>query len=357
MLRWSALDPYRETLADGVDHYVEPPHHAGTRLARRLSLPGQRVALWGPVGSGKSTELRAAARRLVPDALAAFVALDDALDLRHVPPDWEVFAEIGRAVLDAAGSIGLQPSPPLRERLELAGLLRGPWRPSLGSAEVVVELLRELQRRKPVVILIDGLEKPSPEVAREVLRVVTPATREANLAVVLSPMLVTGPAAYEVLTDLGFRETALRAAVVDPSFGEAAEEGRAFLNEIASRRLGTIDPALAPLFDRAAVLSGGIPRTFLQLLRDAHTAAALAGRDQLVDEDLDEAYDDHRSSMRRLLQDGDIGALLSAKGTTGVEMPVDRRTRLLAHGLLLEYDLPGKRDPVVVPHPLLGLGD
>ena len=47
--------------------------------------------------------------------------------------------------------------------------------------------------------------------------------------------------------------------------------------------------------------------------------------------------------------------LVTAFGTSGVEVPLERRTRLLAHGLLLEYDHPDRLEPVVFPHPLLGL--
>jgi hypothetical protein len=48
---------------------------------------------------------------------------------------------------------------------------------------------------------------------------------------------------------------------------------------------------------------------------------------------------------------GDIDQLRAADGTTGVEIPEERRLRLLMHGLLLEYRV--QQGVVVHPAPLL----
>jgi len=359
-LAWSRLEPLRPAL-DGADwdQYAEPPHHTGAKLAKRLTLQNERIALWGPAGSGKSTELRAAARFLQPSALSVVIALDVELDLRQGPQEWELHRVIGWAIVTAASDAGLVLSPPLATRLQQAGVIRhqGARSPALASRDLTRELLVELGRRQPIVLLVDGLEKPTPAIARETLRQLGHPAPGVGVLVVLSPAQVTGPEAYEVLEDLGFRETALRPVVVDPTFGDTATEGRKFLKTIALRRLGaSLDDALEALMDAAAVASGGVPRTFLQLLRDAHTAAALAGRKVPKDGDLAEAVGDHRSTLRRLLRDGDLEALEKGRGTSGIEVPVERRTRLLAHGLMLEYDLPGASDPVVFPHPLLEMG-
>lgn len=358
-LNWSQLQPLRPALgAEGPDLYVEPPHHTGSTLARRLGLEGQRMVLWGPVGSGKSTELRAAARRVDPSLLPVVVPLDLDLDLRKVPQEWELHAALATHILTAVDATSDTYSAKLTERLKRAGLLdsSGPHAPSLASAALTRELLSELGRRRRVALLLDGLEKATTAIAKATMRTLAKELRDTNLVVVASPAVVTGPDAYELIQDLGFRQQPLRPVIVDPHLGNPAEAGRRFMVKIALKRLGE-DAAslLGSVIDEAVTYSGGIPRTFLQLLRDAHTAAALAGRERPTDRDLAEAVSDHRSSMFRLLREGDEAALRDSRDTSGVEVPIERRIRLLAQGLMLEYTLPDRIDPLVRPHPLLGL--
>ncbi len=358
-LTWSELQPLRPVATGAHEaHYVAPPHKVATRLAGRLAIPNQRVALWGPVGSGKSTELRAAARHLAPAVLPVTISLDVELDLRRVPPEWEIFQALGRALVEAAAVAGIEPSAPLAKRLESAQIAGpvGAFGTTLAGPELIRELLSEISRVCPSALLVDGLEKPTSAIAHECLRFLRELGPTASLLVVLSPALVTGPEAYEVLENLEFRQIALWPAPVDAALGESAVQGREFLKEIAVRRLGAqARESLDGLLDDAAVESGGMPRTFLQLLRDAHTAASLAGRDLPNPTDLAESVRDHRWSLRRLLRDGDLDAMRDSLGSSGIEVPIERRTRLLAHGLMLEYEVPDRSEPVVYPHPLLRL--
>jgi hypothetical protein len=60
---------------------------------------------------------------------------------------------------------------------------------------------------------------------------------------------------------------------------------------------------------------------------------------------------DHVDAVRRLLLRGDLAVISEAEGTDGVEVPPERRARLLTHGLLVEYGTPP--DITVRAHPLV----
>jgi hypothetical protein len=289
------------------------------------------------------------------------VELGNVLDLRRTPQPWELHDALCRALVEGAEQSGVALSGAILTSLGKAGIVSptSPTREQSATRDLTLALVAELSRQRGVAILVDGLERAASPVAQDTLRDLVEAARDVSLLAVLSPALVTGPDAYMVLEDLGLRQVALRPVLVDPDGGQPAMLGRQFLHEILQRRLGVSDlpSLLEEVADGAAVWSGGVPRMFLQLLRDAHTAATLANRGQPTLDDLATAVRDHRSSLRRLLRDGDLDVIRAHRGTTGIEIPVDRRTRLLAHGLLLEYETPGMPDPIVQPHPLLGVGE
>jgi hypothetical protein len=62
-------------------------------------------------------------------------------------------------------------------------------------------------------------------------------------------------------------------------------------------------------------------------------------------------YRQNHEAAIRLLREGDLPTLERVKNTSGSEMPVEVRRRLLDLGLMLEYDSDGKT--VVQPHPIL----
>ena len=102
----------------------------------------------------------------------------------------------------------------------------------------------------------------------------------------------------------------------------------------------------------AAFLSGGLPRVFLQLLADAATYALMNNGGEWPEKsNLDDAITDHQEGMRRGLLPGDLQLIRAAEGTQGLELPVDAKVRLLAHGLLLERQT--LRGVLLQPHPLL----
>ena len=51
---------------------------------------------------------------------------------------------------------------------------------------------------------------------------------------------------------------------------------------------------------------------------------------------MNDACADQIDSFRRLLLPGDVDAIRSAAGTNGSELELDRKIRLMAHGILLE---------------------
>jgi hypothetical protein len=149
-----------------------------------------------------------------------------------------------------------------------------------------------------------------------------------------------------------FRVYSVPPVVVAPTNSPHAAAGRAFLREVLRTRVGDEGMrASADVLESAISLSGGIPRTFLQLVQDSAMYARLAGREVLRETDLTAAVKDQRQSLRRLLDQGDKQEILRADGTDGAEIPRERRARLIASGLLLEYEEDGEL--VVHPAPIL----
>ncbi len=346
MLDWKALSPHRPLDASDP-RYALRPDGGGDRLAQLISAGASSIAVAGPVGCGKSTEVARAAGLLGEKFETHLIQLDRKLDMRQVT-EGQVLAEIGWALAS--------------ERNQL--LLR----------DRILDSLRSRQN-KEVVLFIDGLEKTPAAVAQGIALSVLGLAEEARVVLVVPPSLVIGPAAYEIVH--GTRIVALRAL---PYWGWGKYEGWAakaavvmvrqhinempdipwplpkeldFLLSIFRLRLGLprIPSELNDALFLALVLSGGLPRVFLQLLQDASTYAALAGREAPTRQDLKMAADDQADSLALLLQAGDAHALAQAFGTNGLEVSLDRKLRFFTHGLLLEYE--EGTDKVVFPSPLL----
>jgi len=90
---------------------------------------------------------------------------------------------------------------------------------------------------------------------------------------------------------------------------------------------------------------------FLQLMADAATYARLRrGGDWPIVEDLNDACADQADTLRRLLLPGDAAAIRQAAQTDGRELGLERKVRLMAHGILLERMR--NRRPELEIHPL-----
>jgi hypothetical protein len=360
---WKKLAPHRP-LRPSDPLYVSRPFGGGERLAALLKSGLGPITVAGPAGIGKSTELAAAARVLHPHSVACLIPLDRFLDVRQAEEEAVQRCIAGRLAELAIVNFRLGLSEALVTSLVRGGSLpedllpssaSGLWEPPASWRDVLIATIREvakLSSQGRVTLLLDGVEKAPVDASLRAVRALLDLGDEANLALVVPLALVTGPEAHELLSET--RLFSIRALPVREQLGAGWSEARQFLFEVAERRLGLGSgiAEIQPLFDAAADMSGGIPRTFLQLLQDAGGYAALAGRRMpTVKEDLFSAALDHHESLRRLLRDGDDAVLNLADGSPGLEVPLDRRIRFVSQGLLLEYDLNNR--VVVHPHPLL----
>jgi len=352
---WKSLSPQEPAPRDG---YVARPDSVWERVLRRLDQGLAPIAIVGPSGAGKSTELVEVARMLTPHRLVAPCLQDHASrpgvqalhgrSLLGMAAGLLVYTARGRSPFLTEAFIQRWQVPGSQDEFkDTSPIFAAPvdaWR------EVFAELRSQGDERRPVV-LIDGLERQDDAAIRSSLDAFRPLLTSLDLVVVL-PARWTSDDAFSSVLD-GYRIEALRPLPVRAEHGPSWREGRAFLTQIVCKRLGVVAPpdVAVSVLDRAAEASGGIPRVFLQLVQDAAFYASIAGRDWPEADDLRQSMRDQVSSLRRLLRPGDLAALQSARGTDGLEVDVERRIRLLGHGLLLEY---GEAEETrVFPTPLL----
>jgi hypothetical protein len=354
-LNWSKLSPHRPLKPNDPLH-VRRPDGGGEELAEWIRAGADTVAIAGPVGSGKSSELAWAASRLQSNFVVVQVPLDRLLDMRRVTEE-DVFVQVTGRVVDVAhNTLHIPLSDALRQRLAQADApAPAPGKLASPGRDLLLNALREVtqqSRQGALVLLLDGLEKCEAASALGVVRALLEVRHETQLVFVAPYPLVVGSGAHELVGTID-RFFFVRAVPVRRDQGASGEDGRAFLREIVRARLDlpALPEDLAALLDRAAEASGGVPRSFLQLVRAASQHAALEDRDLLTEDDLRTAMRDHAENLERELIDGDIDQLRAADGTSGVEIPEERRLRLLIHGLLLEYKTDGAT--VVHPAPLL----
>jgi hypothetical protein len=321
---WNRLAPHRP-LGPGDALHVERPADGGERLAALVRARMGPIAVTGPVGCGKSTELAAAAKALESDFVTRIVPVDRLADMRKL--DEQGLLELVNKALasDRSGAAALGVAAEPRNEF--------------------LSLVRQLAQKSPqgrVVLLLDGLEKCPAESASRVVQALLSIREEADFVAVVPLDLVTGPGGYALISEM--RLFHVRPVPVLQEQGVQWREGRRFMREIFLRRMGltTAEEAQEQLLAHATDSSSGLPRTFLQLMRDAGGYAAIAGRDVPGLEDFQDALLDHRESLQRLLRDGDTEVLRRADGTDGLEVPIERRVRLLTHGLLLENEVAGR---------------
>lgn len=324
-----ALSPNRPLKADDP-RYVERPENGGDHLARIAALDPDPIAIFGPSGVGKSTELIRAARRLESEATPILVQLDRMIDMSRLTLD-AVFTACADAV-DA----GTWPA-------DLAGLdLKRAARLARPPVDGLLDLLRTRFGEGRPVLLIDGLEKAEEQAARAALNGLLRLAPEAGLVVVVPPSLVIGPAAYRAVEH--YRQYAIGPLPTDAA--------RPFFQAVLARRLAGATPPSDVVVERALTESGGIARTFLSLLKSAGLYAALADRETIAESDLRDAVEEHREAMARVLAGGDLQRL--ARLVDGGELDVlttEARARLVSHGVLLRSDADLAHPGIV--HPLL----
>ena len=373
---WKLLAPHKPVDL-GSPLYVVPPLQ--TTVADWVLAGSSVVLLGGPAGVGKSSELAHAASLLSDERVACFVPLDRWENMRALTPERLLLRLAGRLVQLATQVLNLPVSSTLMESLvaerlgqptadllgsvstmlglnnDVHGLLNNPVRAHAPGPDHFVssprvslhQAIHEVSRLsgKRITFLIDGLEKVPPGQESSLL-----FDELASLPDFVDVVLVVGwNATFGMRPDAivrpGERFCPLRAVEVE------GEDGTEFLKDILRRRIGDdgIEAHNAVVVE-AAVWSGGMPRTFLQLLADAASYARLSGGDWPSRDNLASAILDQQDSFRRLLMPGDTDAIRTAIDTDGREMEVARKVRLMAHGLLLERSR--GRTTVLELHPL-----
>lgn len=339
---WKVLKPH-VPLGPGDAQYVMRMDSAGDQIAQWIIAGRSPLLVGGPAGTGKSTELARAADLLQPDRVACLVQLDRFENMRRLTPDrmrLRIVQKVGylaQQVLHLALSESLE-----RALLKVNEDLNGVPTTHEASPGVLLNVtLAEISRvskQRRVTLLIDGLEKVPPgSESLDLFEALASIRDEVELVVVIPWHAAFGPQAETVIR-LGERFVAVRALDVE---GSKAEPGRAFLRKVLAQRLGLeegdIDEAKRTLVDEAIHWSGGVPRTFLQLMAGAGLYAVQRRADPWPsEEDMTDARADHIESIGRLFTPGDEAAIRAVVGTTGRELELERKVRLMAHGILLE---------------------
>jgi hypothetical protein len=362
---WKALLPHRPLDPD-TDQYVPPPTHGGERIAQWILADRTTVLVAGPVGIGKSTELARAAKLLQAERSAFLVRLDRFENMKRVTVD-QLLLRIAGQLATIAAEFELNLSTRLRNALARAGVLSESQPeyilPIKGKEDyfqaspttLLSATLAEVFRRRPrrVTVLLDGLEKlPEGPTIAEVFEALGMLADDIDIVAILPWFLAFG-AGPDTMVRPGEHLVTLRAPDVE---GKPGHAGRSFLLELLAKRLGistdSIPADRLPVLDRAATLSGGIPRTFLQLVADAGTYARMRRTDSWpLAEDLADAFADQQDSFQRILRKGDTTAILEVANQDGRELELERKIRLLTHGVLLERVRDGSS--VLTVHPLV----
>lgn len=362
---WSRLAPNRP-LDPGDAAYVPRPVGA-PRIADWILAGRSTLLVVGPVGVGKSTELAFAAQALKTNRIVCSVPLDRVENMRTLTAERALLRIAGQLGLVAQNTYGVQFHPQLSNELFIASGVTSPisGAPQQRSAEDLTGLvLGELwqKNKSKVTLLIDGLEKTPPAPAQLVFDTLQRLQFKYRIEVVV---VVPWHAAYgpgaETVIAPGEKLVIVPPVEVE---GMSGPEGVEFLRNVVVRRLKLDGTALAQapahfsdprgVLDQCALWSGGIPRSFLQLLADAASYARVTdGEDWPGPTHVAQAVADQRESFRRLLTPGDDVALTEVDGTDGRNMSLDQKLRMLSHGVLLERR--EDNQPVMRPHPIVRL--
>lgn len=372
---WKALSPH-VPLGPGDAHYVERAGSAGAEISQWILADRSPLLVGGPAGVGKSTELARAAELLQPDRVTCLVQLDRFENMRRLTPDRmrlriaQRLGYLAKAVLHLPLSDSLERAL-LHVEDELQGIAPAPGPTSAVLLNAALSEVARLSRQGRVTLLIDGLEKVPPgPTSLDLFEALGSIHEDVELVAIIPWHAAFGPQAETVIR-AGERFVGLRALDVE---GATGEPGRTFMRQVLAHRLhwneaefdpnsvvGTVGASLDEararvaarrnLVDDAIRWSGGLPRVFLQLLADAASYAKLRRSDPWpIVEDLNDACADQVDSFRRLLLPGDADAIRAAAGTRGSELDLERKIRLMAHGVLLERLRDGGR--VLDVHPL-----
>ncbi len=325
------LDAYRALDAADLESLYVARGPDAIDLAQRVRarFGNGRIAVNGPAGVGKTTELSRAAADLATTHTVLSVAVDQMMDVTAGRPA-DMYAALDEHLVGRLKAIGQSNQGP---RL---ALLMGATGVSLAEAlDVCADRLRLIQSGgTPVVVLADGFEKAAdPNHARELIHALLDLCERADAAcvVVLSPTAVIGPLASQLVQRVKLVEMR---AVGFSGPGDPMETIVPFMRDLLTRRVGPWPPPMDSIVGYAARSSGGLPRVFLQLMSDTLAYAKLRGHEWPTTEDLAEAVADHQDSLRYLLDKGDV-EVLAAAAAGSRDVDAGTLARLVANGYLL----------------------
>ena len=257
-------DPWRVPRPEGLDR------GGGERIAVLLRTSERPALVVGGPGTGKSSELAQAAGLMSKDHVSCVVPLDRLVDLRSLDADMALAQMAGQLATVALSMLRMKLGAELRAELVCAGVLNPkfgdgeePKRATTDGRELLRRTVRELRqvgRRGRVALFVDGLEKCRSDLAEGVIRALLTLREEVSIAATAPLSLVTGPDAYELLTQVSI--VAQRALAVHRAAGAPWQASREFLRAVLERRLGVevLPRSLAALSDVAAERSGGVSR-------------------------------------------------------------------------------------------------
>lgn len=302
-------------LPPGDPTYVKRPDGVSSTIARWASVGRSPLIVYGCAGVGKSTELAHTTHLLRQQGhRAILVQLDKDIQARRLMPD-HVYASI------------LQ---------ELRPNTQDP-----ASLDQVNTVLGEDINLSPVTLILDGLDKLPNDVnkTRDIFEAIAAIRDDVNLVVAVPWHVIFGPWSESVIR---YGEHAIQVRTVDPN--DAVD----FMGEVLRRRVNGDLPG--DVVAASALWSCGITRNFLRIVSDAATHACIRGHEgPPEDEDLNAAVDDLGHMITRSLLPGDLQVIKDAVGTRGTEIPVERKVRLMAQGILVEQ-FQGDRITLKVNH-------
>lgn len=293
------------------------------------------VLLGGPAGAGKSTELAHAAHLLQRHRVACLIQLDRLENMRLIDGIRLMQLIASHVARFATQELQL----PLPANLVEESHAGGGYSSNVALVKRILSEVARLSQQGQVALLLDGLDRmPQDSGWQQLAAALANLPTDVDVVAVVPSHVFFGPRG-KVIVRAGEQVVSTRALVVDG--GEYGQAGRSFLAEVLRRRLhlsgAGFDAAKDDLVADAALISAGIPRTFLQLMSAAAAYADIRRNEKWpVPEELRDAFLDQVDSLRRLLLPGDADAAKAAAGTDGTGLEPARRMRLMSHGILLE---------------------
>lgn len=178
--------------------------------------------------------------------------------------------------------------------------------------ESLENIIKEIQRlsKKEVVIMIDGLDKPSVENAKQLF-----LWHGESLFSLGCKVVFTAPLALLYANEFSQIRHNVSSVFVLPNIpvntidGKPDKDGRRILRELLEKR---VNPELLSKAALSALVefSGGVVRELVMFAQGACVSAVAAGRSKVIIEDVREVLEEAKSNYRRILRDSHYRELI-----------------------------------------------